>query len=122
LQNPDIEQATSYLSVQSSSARRIAEKLLTTDMEPMDAPPIPEMDLQQAIGIMKNYITDATARRVPDEKIQKVRAWNALAAQMIGIGEPAPTPAPAMMPESAMAPPLAGTAMPPMEAGPLPPV
>jgi len=92
IQNPDVEFATSRLSVQTSSAQRIAEKLLTTDTEVFDCPPIPEMNLQQASEIMKNYIVDATSRNVPDERIQKCRDWLRLATDMLNAASPQEVP------------------------------
>lgn len=92
LQNPDVEYITGQLSVQESSVQRIAEKLLTTDMTSGEIPPIPEMNLTLAVGIMKNYITDATSREVPADRVQKLRDWNSTAQAMIERAIPPPMP------------------------------
>lgn len=117
IQNPDVEFATSRLSVQTSSAQRIAEKLLTTDMQPIDCPPIPEMNLTEAIEVMKNYITDATSREAPDERIQKCRDWLRLAKSLKDSAEPQPGPEIMPSPEMAPAPEMA---MPPTDPNALP--
>lgn len=116
LQNPDIEFATSRLSVQSSAAQRIAERLLTTDVMPGDNPPTPEMELEQAMGIFKNYIVDAESRNVPPERVQKCRDWLVMAQMMLESATPAPAQLPAQLPQPGM--PSEAMGPPPPEAGP----
>jgi hypothetical protein len=97
--------------------QRIAEKLLSTDMQPGDAPPLVFMDLQQSISIMKNYIVDASSRNVPADRIQKLIDWTSMAQEMIKKAS-----APLTMPETPQAAPgpeglppqdMAQTMMPP---------
>lgn len=90
LENPDVEAFTSQLSIQESAVRRIAEKLLDTDMEAGECPPVPEMNLAQAISIMKDYITDASSKGVPDDKVQKLRDWNKTAVILDKSAAPPP--------------------------------